>query len=245
MPGEDGIPLPDVLDDTFRVDFYVGYVRAAQEAVAYDAVPLRGYFAWSLLGAPPPAAELACCSAETAGFLGPCAAVMVAFVQIAGCLSSYLLLSGTVQPAAGCMIPAAVEQERREFRHPWSFSCGPALHSTAVGSLLLRPTTSGTLSETDVLTGCSALRRRQLRVGRRLRQALWHRVRQLHHAAALHQAQRARAGQHVWHHLGAFPGAYARGGRTLVAATHTKRKGLCMYGVTKRAEWAVGRGACE
>ncbi len=54
VPGEDKIPLPDVLDDTFRVDFYRGYVQAAQEAVTYDAVPLRGYFAWSLLGARPP-----------------------------------------------------------------------------------------------------------------------------------------------------------------------------------------------
>ena len=95
VPGESDIPLPDVLDDTFRVDFYAGYVRAAQEAVAYDAVPLRGYFAWSLLGARrPPAAEPACCAGEAAGFLGPCAAAIVTFMALAGCLpeSCYLCL---------------------------------------------------------------------------------------------------------------------------------------------------------
>ena len=52
VPGEDSIPLPGVLNDTFRVDFYRGYVQAAQETVTYDRVPLKGYFAWSLLGAP-------------------------------------------------------------------------------------------------------------------------------------------------------------------------------------------------
>ena len=51
VPNESGLPLADALNDTFRVNFYQGYVQAAQQAVN-DGVPLKGYFAWSLLGTP-------------------------------------------------------------------------------------------------------------------------------------------------------------------------------------------------
>lgn len=51
MPNENSLSLADALNDTFRVNFYQGYVQAAQQAVN-DGVPLKGYFAWSLLGAP-------------------------------------------------------------------------------------------------------------------------------------------------------------------------------------------------
>ncbi|KAK9827612.1 hypothetical protein WJX81_006199 [Elliptochloris bilobata] len=49
VPGESGLALPEALNDTFRVNFYQGYVQAAAQAAAYDGVPLKGYFAWSLL----------------------------------------------------------------------------------------------------------------------------------------------------------------------------------------------------
>lgn len=51
VPNENSLSLADALNDTFRVNFYQGYVQAAQQAVI-DGVPLKGYFAWSLLGAP-------------------------------------------------------------------------------------------------------------------------------------------------------------------------------------------------
>ena len=51
VPNENSLLLADALNDTFRVNFYQGYVQAAQQAVN-DGVPLKGYFAWSLLGAP-------------------------------------------------------------------------------------------------------------------------------------------------------------------------------------------------
>jgi len=47
-PGEATAPLPAVLDDTFRTNYFKGYVAAAVEAAA-AGVPIKGYFAWSLL----------------------------------------------------------------------------------------------------------------------------------------------------------------------------------------------------
>lgn len=47
-PGEATTPLPAVLDDTFRLNYYKGYVAAAVDAAA-AGVPIKGYFAWSLL----------------------------------------------------------------------------------------------------------------------------------------------------------------------------------------------------
>lgn len=47
-PGEASTPLPAVLNDSFRLAYYKGYVGAAVEA-ARGGVPIKGYFAWSLL----------------------------------------------------------------------------------------------------------------------------------------------------------------------------------------------------
>lgn len=47
-PGEATTPLPTVLNDSFRLAYYKGYVGAAVEA-ARGGVPIKGYFAWSLL----------------------------------------------------------------------------------------------------------------------------------------------------------------------------------------------------
>jgi len=47
-PGEATAPLPSVLNDSFRLAYYKGYVAAAVEA-AEAGVPIKGYFAWSLL----------------------------------------------------------------------------------------------------------------------------------------------------------------------------------------------------
>ena len=47
-PGEASARLPAVLNDSFRLDYYKGYVSAAVEAAA-AGVPIKGYFAWSLL----------------------------------------------------------------------------------------------------------------------------------------------------------------------------------------------------
>jgi len=40
--------MPAVLNDSFRLAYYKGYVAAAVEA-AGAGVPIKGYFAWSLL----------------------------------------------------------------------------------------------------------------------------------------------------------------------------------------------------
>jgi len=49
VPKEDSLPFPAVLHDTFRIDFYDSYLKAATAAVVEDGVPLKTYFAWSLL----------------------------------------------------------------------------------------------------------------------------------------------------------------------------------------------------
>lgn len=46
--GESTLPLPEVLDDKFRVDYYKGYLEAVDKAIN-DGVDIRGYYAWSLL----------------------------------------------------------------------------------------------------------------------------------------------------------------------------------------------------
>ncbi|KAL0039349.1 hypothetical protein WJX79_004246 [Trebouxia sp. C0005] len=48
-PQESTIPLPDALDDTFRVHYYEQYLAEAVKAVDEHGVKLKGYFAWSLL----------------------------------------------------------------------------------------------------------------------------------------------------------------------------------------------------
>eukprot|EP00884_Botryococcus_braunii_P006572 jgi/Botrbrau1/15916/Bobra.40_1s0097.2 len=49
VPGESSIPFPDVLNDTFRVQYFQDYLDEALTAVRIDGVDLRGYFAWSIL----------------------------------------------------------------------------------------------------------------------------------------------------------------------------------------------------
>lgn len=49
VPGEDNLPLDKALDDTFRVDFYRAYIGNVAAAVVESGVPVKGYFAWSLL----------------------------------------------------------------------------------------------------------------------------------------------------------------------------------------------------
>jgi hypothetical protein len=41
VPKEDAIPLPDVLEDTFRVEFYKDYLREAMLAIEEDGVDLQ------------------------------------------------------------------------------------------------------------------------------------------------------------------------------------------------------------
>jgi beta-glucosidase len=48
-PNETAIPLPRVLNDTFRVDYYKSYLEEIRAAVVKDGVDLRGYLTWSLL----------------------------------------------------------------------------------------------------------------------------------------------------------------------------------------------------
>ena len=46
--GESSLPLPEVLDDKFRVDYYKDYLAAVDQAIN-EGVDIRGYYAWSLL----------------------------------------------------------------------------------------------------------------------------------------------------------------------------------------------------
>ncbi|KAH9477766.1 Beta-glucosidase 1B [Psilocybe cubensis] len=43
------LSLPEVLHDTDRVEYFRGYTNALLAAVVEDGVPVKGYFAWSLL----------------------------------------------------------------------------------------------------------------------------------------------------------------------------------------------------
>jgi len=49
VPGEVGADLSTALNDTFREDYYRDYLASAALAVMEDKVPLKGYYAWSLL----------------------------------------------------------------------------------------------------------------------------------------------------------------------------------------------------
>lgn len=49
VPNESAMKLPDVLHDDFRIDYYAGYLSGLADAIQYDKVNVRGYFAWSLL----------------------------------------------------------------------------------------------------------------------------------------------------------------------------------------------------
>ena len=48
-PGEAETPLPAVLNDTFRVEYFQGYLDSVFEAKDTRGVNVQGYFAWSLL----------------------------------------------------------------------------------------------------------------------------------------------------------------------------------------------------
>ncbi|KAH8554452.1 beta-glucosidase [Umbelopsis sp. PMI_123] len=47
-PGENA-PTEDVLNDTFRIDYYTSYVESLARAVKEDGVVVKSYLAWSLL----------------------------------------------------------------------------------------------------------------------------------------------------------------------------------------------------
>jgi len=49
VPNESQIPFPQVLNDTFRIDFYSQYISNVSAALNEDNVDVRGYFAWSLM----------------------------------------------------------------------------------------------------------------------------------------------------------------------------------------------------
>jgi len=49
VPNEQSMYLEQALNDTFRVNFFRAYLEQAMQAVNESGVPLRGYFAWSLL----------------------------------------------------------------------------------------------------------------------------------------------------------------------------------------------------
>ncbi|KAI0659353.1 beta-glucosidase 1A [Cubamyces menziesii] len=47
--GENVLPVDQVVKDTDRVEYFQGYTDALLRAVTEDGVPVKGYFAWSLL----------------------------------------------------------------------------------------------------------------------------------------------------------------------------------------------------
>ena len=49
VPGENALKLPEVLNDTFRIRYYEGYLNAMLDAIHVDGVKVLGYMAWSLL----------------------------------------------------------------------------------------------------------------------------------------------------------------------------------------------------
>ncbi|KAJ3130237.1 hypothetical protein HK098_004284 [Nowakowskiella sp. JEL0407] len=49
VPDETEKPLAEAIEDTFRVDFYKGYLNEGLLGALKDGVPVKSYFAWSLL----------------------------------------------------------------------------------------------------------------------------------------------------------------------------------------------------
>ena len=49
LKGENDLPLDQLLEDDFRVEYFRGYINAMAEARTYDNVDVRGYMAWSLM----------------------------------------------------------------------------------------------------------------------------------------------------------------------------------------------------
>ncbi|KAK8108586.1 glycosyl hydrolase family 1 [Apiospora sp. TS-2023a] len=49
IKGEDDLPFPEILNDTFRVKYFKDYVNAMAKAVSEDGCKVKGYMAWSLM----------------------------------------------------------------------------------------------------------------------------------------------------------------------------------------------------
>jgi beta-glucosidase len=49
LKGENELPLEELLNDEFRVEYFRGYIGALADAHALDGVDVRGYSAWSLM----------------------------------------------------------------------------------------------------------------------------------------------------------------------------------------------------
>jgi beta-glucosidase/6-phospho-beta-glucosidase/beta-galactosidase len=49
VPDESEKPLQEALRDSFRLEFYRGYIEGLCQAVQEDGVNLTGYYAWSLM----------------------------------------------------------------------------------------------------------------------------------------------------------------------------------------------------
>lgn len=49
LKGENELPLEELLNDEFRVEYFRGYIGALADAHTLDGVDVRGYSAWSLM----------------------------------------------------------------------------------------------------------------------------------------------------------------------------------------------------
>ncbi|GKT88078.1 beta-glucosidase A [Colletotrichum tofieldiae] len=49
LKGENDMPLEQILEDDFRVEYFDGYVKAMADASEKDGVNVKGYLAWSLM----------------------------------------------------------------------------------------------------------------------------------------------------------------------------------------------------
>jgi len=49
VPRESSLPLPQALNDTFRISYYQQYLTSLEQAISEDKVNVKGYFAWTLL----------------------------------------------------------------------------------------------------------------------------------------------------------------------------------------------------
>jgi beta-glucosidase len=41
--------IADAVHDTFRVDYYKGYIKNLRDAITFDGVDVGAYFAWSMM----------------------------------------------------------------------------------------------------------------------------------------------------------------------------------------------------
>lgn len=49
IKGENDLPVDELLNDEFRVQYFQNYVKAMAEACGIDGVDVRGYMGWSLM----------------------------------------------------------------------------------------------------------------------------------------------------------------------------------------------------